>query len=63
MANGRGLSHDLIIHPGETLKEVLLDRKLTQKELALRTGRTEQHISRVVKGTNSITATFAKKVS
>lgn len=62
MANARGLSRDLIIHPGETLREVLFDRRMTQKELALRTGRTEQHVSRVVKGTNSITATFAKRL-
>ena len=33
-----GLSREFIIHPGETLKEVLEDREMSQKELALRTG-------------------------
>ena len=34
-----GLSRDYIIHPGETLAEVLEDREMTQRELAVRTGK------------------------
>lgn len=45
-----GLSTDLIIHPGETLTEILENREMCQKELAIRTGMTEKHISTVVKG-------------
>ena len=32
-----GLSRDYIIHPGETLAEVIEDREMTQRELAVRT--------------------------
>ena len=35
--NTIGLSRDFIIHPGETLAEVLEDREMSQKELAIRT--------------------------
>lgn len=57
-----GLSPDLIIHPGETLIEILEDREMTQKELAVRTGMTEKHISTVVKGQKNISVAFAKKL-
>ncbi|WP_274964107.1 helix-turn-helix transcriptional regulator [Tepidanaerobacter syntrophicus] len=43
--NKSGLSREFIIHPGETLKEVLEERGMSQKELALRTGVTEAHVS------------------
>lgn len=51
---------DLLIHPGETLKEVLESREMSQKELAIRTGFTEKHISTVVKGKKGISAKFAQ---
>jgi len=57
-----GLSRDLIIHPGETLFEVLEDREMSQKELAIRTGMTEKHISTVVNGMKPISVSFAKKL-
>ncbi len=57
-----GLSPDLIIHPGETLVEILEDRDMSQKELAIRTGMTEKHISTVVKGQKNISVAFAKKL-
>lgn len=57
-----GLSPDLIIHPGETLTEILEDREMSQKELAVRTGMTEKHISTVVKGQKNISVAFAKKL-
>lgn len=57
-----GLSRDLIIHPGETLLEIIEDRKISQKELALRTGFTENHISNVINGKNSISTAFAKNL-
>lgn len=57
-----GLSRDLIIHPGETLQEVLEDRKMTQKELSVRTGVTEKHISEIVNGKKNISSSFAKKL-
>lgn len=57
-----GLFPDLIIHPGETLTEILEDRDMSQKELAIRTGMTEKHISTVVKGQKNISVAFAKKL-
>lgn len=57
-----GLSLDLIIHPGETLTEILEDRNMSQKELAIRTGMTEKHISTIVKGQKNISVAFAKKL-
>ena len=57
-----GLSLDLIIHPGETLIEILKDREMSQKELAIRTGMTEKHISTVVKGQKNISVAFAKRL-
>lgn len=57
-----GLSRDMIIHPGETIAELLEDRDMTQKELAIRTGVTPKHISKVVNGQANITAAFAKKL-
>lgn len=46
--NMDGLSRELIIHPSETLKEILKDQKMSLKELALRTGVTEARVSNVV---------------
>lgn len=57
-----GLSPDLIIHPGETLTEILEDRDMSQRELAIRTGMTEKHISTIVKGQKNISVAFAKKL-
>lgn len=60
--NSVGLSRDYIIHPGETLAEVIKDREMTQRELAVRTGMTEKHISTVIHGQKSISAAFARKL-
>ena len=57
-----GLSRDFIIHPGETLAEVIEDRDMSQRELAVRTGMTEKHISTVIHGQKGISASFAKKL-
>ncbi len=57
-----GLSRDLIIHPGETLAEVIEDRDMSQRELAIRTGMTEKHISTVISGKKSISPAFARKL-
>lgn len=61
--NKNGLSLELIIHPGETLKEALEDRKMTQKELSVRTGVTEAHVSQLIKGQKNISVSYAKKLS
>ena len=60
--NTVGLSRDYIIHPGETLAEVLEDRAMSQRELAVRTGMTEKHISTVIHGQKGISTAFARKL-
>lgn len=57
-----GLLSELVIHPGETLEEAMIDRGYSQKELALRTGFSEKHISKVISGENNISPLFAKKL-
>ena len=60
--NSVGLSREFIIHPGETIAEILEDRDMTQRELAVRTGVTEKHISTVINGQKNISAAFARKL-
>lgn len=57
-----GLSLDYIFHPGDTLAEILEDRKMTQFELALRTGVTPKHVSSIVSGKKGVSVSFAKKL-
>ncbi len=51
-----------INHPGRYLSEVLERLGMSQKELAVRTGVTEKHISTVINGSKGISAGFAKKL-
>lgn len=60
--NQTGLFRDLIIHPGETLNEILSEREMSQKELAERTGISEKHVSTVIRGMKGISVSFAKKL-
>ena len=57
-----GISRDLIIHPGETLKEILNDREMSQRELAIRTNVKESHISTIVNGKKPLSVSFAKRL-
>lgn len=57
-----GLSHNFIIHPGETLREVLEERNISQAELAYRAGVTGAYISNVINGKKSISTSLAKKL-
>lgn len=54
-----GISRDLLIHPGETIADVLEDRGITQAELAMRTGVTPAYVSNVINGKKDISAKFA----
>ncbi|MGV8145457.1 MAG: HigA family addiction module antitoxin [Alkaliphilus sp.] len=60
--NMNGLSYDLIIHPGETLKELLDENKMSQRELAIRTDVTEKHIRNIVNCQKPISVNVAKKM-
>jgi HTH-type transcriptional regulator/antitoxin HigA len=54
-----GISRDLIIHPGETISDILVERGITQAELAARTGVTPAYVCNVVAGKKDISAKFA----
>ena len=58
----RGTSREMIIHPGETLKEVMEDRNISVKELAKSTGFTQAYINAVLGGEENITNDFARKL-
>lgn len=49
-------------HPGEALLCEINKRGMKQKELALRTGVSEKHISTVINGTKDLSASFARKL-
>lgn len=57
-----GLSLEFIIHPGETLKEILENNNMLQEELAQRTGFSAKHISEVVNGKKGISPKLAKSL-
>ncbi len=54
-----GISRDLIIHPGETIGDILIERGITQSELAARTGVTPAYVCNVISGKKNISAKFA----
>ena len=50
------------VPPGETIKEQLEIRNMSQKEFALRMGFTEKHISKLLNGDTSLTPNTAIKL-
>lgn len=54
-----GISRELLIHPGETISDVLESRGISQSELAMRTGVTPAYVSSVINGKKDISAKFA----
>ena len=56
------LSLDFIIHPGDTIKEILEEIKINQSELAIRTGFSAKHINEVINGKKDISPSFAKSL-
>ena len=63
MEKMNGLSLDFIIHPGETIKEILEEKQMNQEELAIRTGFSPKHVSEVVNGKKGISPSFADRKS
>ncbi len=55
----RGISPDLLIHPGETISDLLDERGMTQKELAHRAGVSEAFLSDVIHGKKDISKGLA----
>ncbi|MDO4502217.1 MAG: HigA family addiction module antitoxin [Coriobacteriia bacterium] len=58
-AKTTGISLDLLIHPGETLADVLAERGISQSALAVCTGVTPAFVSNVISGKKDISANFA----
>lgn len=58
----KGLSREMIIHPGETLKEALEDRNISAEELSQRTGFSSSYINDVLNYKENISAEFARKL-
>ena len=54
-----GISLDLLIHPGETIADLIEERGLTQKELAQRAGVSEAFLSDVIHGKKDISKSLA----
>ncbi len=52
----------IAVPPGETIKEQLADRKMTQKEFALRMNLSEKHVSHLLNGTVQLTPEVAYKL-
>lgn len=55
-----GISRDLIIHPGETIADILETRNMTQAELAVSTGVSAAFVGNVISGKKNISIKFAK---
>lgn len=55
-------SNDMIIHPGETLKEVMEDRNISTESLAQSTGFAQDYINAVLNCNENISAEFARKL-
>ncbi len=58
-AKKTGISRDLIIHPGETIADVLEERGISQAELASWTGVSSAYVCNVIAGKKDISANFA----
>ena len=53
------MSHDLLIHPGETISELLEERRITEMDLAQKTGISEELLSDVIHGRKAISENLA----
>ena len=51
-----------VVHPGELLLNRITALGMKQKELAIRAGVSEKHISTIINGTKEITSSFARKL-
>ncbi|MDD3308291.1 MAG: ImmA/IrrE family metallo-endopeptidase [Acetobacterium sp.] len=56
-----GYLNDMIIPPGETIKELLEDRGMTQEELAIRLDMSTKHVSQMITGKKPISYQTALK--
>ncbi|MBR1757264.1 MAG: HigA family addiction module antidote protein [Lachnospiraceae bacterium] len=54
-----GISRDLLIHPGETIADILEERGISQAELAILTGVSPAYVCNVISGKKDISSKFA----
>ena len=59
-AKQQDVSPELLIHPGETIADLLLERGLTQKESAQRLGVSPAFLSDVIRGKKDISEALAR---
>ena len=57
--NNHGISSELVIHPGETIAELLEERGITEKKLAQQAGVSESFLSDVIHGKKDISKELA----
>ncbi len=50
---------DYAVHPGKTLKEIIKGKNVSQTDLAMSSGLSEKHISRIINGKENISASVA----
>lgn len=62
-SSSQPLQLSLCVPPGDTLLEIIEYLDITQKELALRTGLSEQSINKIIKGKSVISADTADKLA
>lgn len=58
----RGTTREMIIHPGETLKEVMEDRNISIEDLTQSTGFPQSYINAVLNSEENISIDFARKL-
>ena len=56
-------NNDFIIHPGETLNEILIERNITVKELSRETNIAESNIASIIDGEKDIDLNTAIKLA
>jgi antitoxin HigA-1 len=60
--NGKKLSTDVLLHPGEVLADELIARKITQKEFAQKIKLQPPHLNDLLKGKRHVSARIALKI-
>lgn len=55
----QGVSADLLIPPGETIEDLLAERRMTRTELAVRIGVSSAYLDGVISGQEAISPDFA----
>lgn len=57
-----GISHDLLVHPGETIADILNERNITRSDLAARCGISEAYLCNVIHGKKDISSKLAQSL-